>query len=124
MRRLDHTVPRSVHQRAFLLRKPSPQQKHHACLPPLLRDPADDMVRECLPEGSVGVRLALADGEAGVEEEHPLPRPGLEVAMPRPLEAFDIIRKLRVDVPVHTHNTQQTAKRNGLARLGWMSRVD
>ena len=85
-----------VDQRLLAARRRAPQDEHDVL--GLVVDRADDLVGERLPPSAlVGRGLPGAHGQRGVEQQHALACPGLEVAVCRDGSA-EVARQLLVDV--------------------------
>ena len=82
MRRFDDHVTGGVDERRFPARCRTPQQEHHRA--GLGGDRGDDVVGERLPAATLmRSRGSLAHGESGVQQQHSLTCPMLEVAVRR-----------------------------------------
>ena len=82
VRALEYEVARRVYNRPFALCVTAPQQIDYPLFS--LRNGFDDRIGELLPAlACMGGGLVCPDGQYGVEQQHPLFRPAVEVAAGR-----------------------------------------
>ena len=97
VRRSEDEVAAAVDERAFFLCVAAPEDEDEVFA--LFGQAADDGVGKGFPaQCGVGVGLAGADGEDGVEQEDALFRPVLQAAVVRDAETGDVVGKFFVDV--------------------------
>ncbi len=87
----------AVDKVAFLLRVRAPQQEHHAFA--VLIQGGDHLIGKGFPaQVGVRVRAAAFHRQHGVEQQHPLFSPALQVAVIRAFEAGNVGRQLFIHV--------------------------
>ena len=97
MRRSEHQMAGAVDNRALFLRMAAPQHEYQVFAS--FVEHGNHVVGEGFPaQRGVGMRLSGAHGEHGVEQQHALLRPALQIAVFGDLKAGDVLCQLFVNI--------------------------